>query len=144
MNIFYKRPLSLILCIGLGGFFLFSFLPSALLRVILCILAFLPCIISLYLRKSNHNPKLLKIITIILLLSYLLSFLYFDLGFKIYEKYDGEVEITGVVEEVSSSSSYTMRLLVKVERINGKRANYRVYAYPTKAESTGIIEGTRL
>jgi ComEC/Rec2-related protein len=144
MNIFYKRPLSLILCIGLGGFFLFSFLPSALLRVILCILAFLPCIISLYLRKPNHNPKLLKIITVILLLSYLLSFLYFDLGFKIYEKYDGEVEITGVVEEVSSSSSYTMRLLVKVERINGKRANYHVYAYPTKAESAGIIEGTRL
>ena len=144
MNIFYKRPLSLILCIGLCGFFLFSYVSSALLRVILCIIAILPCIISLYLKKSNHNSKLLKIVTVVLLLSFLLSFLYFDIGFKIYERYDGEVEITGVVEEISSSSSYSMRLLVKVEKINGKRVNYHVYAYPTKTESAGIIEGTRI
>ena len=144
MNIFYKRPLSLILCIGLCGFFLFSFVSSALLRVLLCIIAILPCIISLYLKKSNHNNNLLKIITVVLLLSFLLSFLYFDIGFKIYERYDGEVEIIGVVEEVSSSSSYSMRLLVKVEKINGKRVNYHVYAYPTKTESAGIIEGTRI
>ena len=143
MNIFYKRPLSLILCIGLGGFFLFSFAPP-LARVILCISAFLPFIISLYLKKSNNSHNLLKIVTLVLLLSFLLSFLYFDLGFKIYERYDEEVEITGVVEEVSSSSSYTMRLLVRVEKINGKRASYRVYAYPTKSESGGIIEGTRI
>ena len=143
MNIFYKRPLALILCIGLGGFFLFS-IQNTLLRIVLCVLAALPCIISLFIDKSKWNTKLNKAITVILFLSYLLSFIYFDLTFNIYDKYDTEVEIEGIVEEVSQSSSYSMRLLIRVERINGKRANYNVYAYPTKAEATGIIEGTRI
>ena len=143
MNIFYKRPLALILCIGLGGFFLFS-IQNTLLRIVLCVLAALPCIISFFIDKSKWNTKLNKAITVILFLSYLLSFIYFDLTFNIYDKYDTEVEIEGIVEEVSQSSSYSMRLLIRVERINGKRANYNVYAYPTKAEATGIIEGTRI
>ena len=52
--------------------------------------------------------------------------------------------MVGVVEEVTQSSSYTMRLLIKVEKINGKAVNYRVYAYPTKTASAGVVEGARV
>ena len=50
MNIFEKRPLALVLCIGLGGFFLFTF-DNPLIRLILIASAFLPLIISLILRQ---------------------------------------------------------------------------------------------
>lgn len=143
MNIFYKRPLSLILCIGLGGFFLFS-ISNTFFRVLLCVFAVLPCIISLYFNRLKKDTRIFRIISVVLLIVFLLSFLYFDLYFNIYERYDGEIEVVGVVEEVSQSSSYSMRLLVRLEEINGKRVNYRVYAYPTRTESTGVIEGARI
>ena len=95
MNIFNKRPLSLVLSIGLGGFFLFS-KSNALIRVILCVIAILPGIISFYLNKSRHNVKLYKVISVVLLIAFLLSFLYFDLSFNIYDKYEDEIEIVGL------------------------------------------------
>ena len=51
----------------------------------------------------------------------LVSFLYFDNYFKAYNLYDDTIEVVGYVEEVSSgSSSYTNRILVQVDTINGK------------------------
>ena len=79
-----------------------------------------------------------------ILLSSLLSYLYFDLYFKAYDIYDGEVEIVGTVEAVTESSSYTQRLLVRAESIDGKISSYSFYAYPTTTEAEGIIEGTRI
>lgn len=143
MNIFYKRPLALILCIGLGGFLLFT-LDNPILRVALIISAVLLCILSLILRKDKYRQTLMRIISGVILLSSLFSFLYFDLYFKAYEVYDDRVDVVGTVEEVSSSSSYTMRLTVKAESVNGKASTYRFYAYPTKTEAKGVVEGARI
>lgn len=144
MNIFEKRPLALILCIGLGGFFLFTF-DSTFLRIILIISAVLPCILSFILKFDKSRQLLLRVISAVLLLSFLLSFIYFDLTFKLYNVYDEEVEIIGVVDDISESSSYTLRLTINVESINGKKTpGRRVYAYPTKTEAAGIIENTRI
>ena len=79
-----------------------------------------------------------------LLVGSLASFLYFDLYFKAYNLYEDQVEIVGTVEAVTESSSYTQRLLVKTESINGRPSFYRLYAYPTKTEARGIIEGTKI
>ena len=143
MNIFYKRPLCLILCIGIGGFFLFT-IDNPLLRIGLIASAVLLCILSFILQKDKYKQILLRLISGVILLSSLLSFLYFDLYFKAYEVYDERVEIVGTVEEVSASSSYTLRLKVKAESIDGKQTSYRFYAYPTKTEAEGVIEGARI
>ena len=144
MNIFEKRPLCLILCIGLGGFLLFSF-ENKILKIVLVAIAILLGIISIFYRKDNHK-RLLTAASISVLIGCLLSFLYFDNYFKAYNLYDDNIEVVGYVEEVSSgSSSYTNRILVKVETINGKtKRGYYFYAYPTKTECEGIIEGTKI
>ena len=144
MNIFEKRPLALMLCIGVCGFFLFSF-ESVILRIALVIFAFLPLIFSLIFKIKKSKQLFLRISTATLLLSFILSFIYFDLYFKLDNVYSDEVEIVGIVDEISESSSYTMRLKIDVESIDGKRCiGRRVYAYPTKTEAKGIIENTRI
>ena len=144
MNVFDKRPLALILCIGIGGFFLFS-LENTFLRVSILILAILLCIISFILKIDNYKKIFFRVASGVILLVSLLSFVYFDLYFKAYEIYDDQIEVVGVVEEVSESSSYTQRLRVRCESINGKiRPFYTFYAYPTKTEAKGVIEGARI
>ena len=144
MNIFEKRPLCLILCIGIGGFLLFSF-ESIVLRFVVIGAAILLVFFSIILRKDKSKRNILIAAACILLLASLLSFIYFDLNFKAYDKYNSEIEVVGVVEDVSESSSYSLRLLVKVEKIDGKSSHgYRFYAYPTKTEAKGVIKGSRI
>lgn len=122
---------------------LFSF-ESRILRIGIVLVAILLLILSLFFKKDKSTRLLLLFSAVSILLASILSFIYFDLYFKAYNLYEGEVEIVGTVEEVSESSSYTSRLLVKVKTINGNQVNYRVYVYPTKTEAKGIIEGTRI
>lgn len=144
MNIFEKRPLALVLCIGLGGFFLFTF-DNPLIRLILIASAFLPLIISLILRFDHTKKTLSKIVTLSLIISFTLSFLYFDRWFAAYEIYEDEVNVIGTVEELSATNSYTTRLLVKVESINGEDVRgYKFYAYSNKSDAKGIVYGTRI
>ncbi len=143
MNIFEKRPLCLILCIGLCGFLLFTF-ENQILRLATVAASVLLGILSLFLRKDKYKQIVAAFSAGAFLLGAIASFLYFDLYFKAYNLYDGEVEIVGTVEEVSESSSYSQRLLIKAESLNGSPSSYRFYAYPTKTEATGIIEGTRI
>lgn len=143
MNIFEKRPLCLILCIGLCGFLLFAF-ENDISRLIAIVLGILLLFLSLLLRKDRYKQVIASTAAGAILLGALLSFLYFELYFKAYNIYDGEVEIVGTVESVSESSSYSKRLLVQAESINGQPSSYRFYAYPTAKEATGVIEGTRI
>ena len=100
MNIFYKRPLALILCIGICGFFLFT-IENPIIRCFLILTGIFALIISL-------------------LIALLLSHLYFDTWFKAYEKHTDEIEVVGVVEEKAPSSSYSIRLRIRCEKINDK------------------------
>ena len=133
----------MILCIGLGGFLLFAF-DKPLIRLVIISLAILLGIISVFLKKFKAKRILCLAVSAAILLGCLLSFIYFDLSFKAYEIYDGEAQVVGTVEEVSESSSYSLRLLVRVEKINGKSRSYRFYAYPTKADAKGVCEGARI
>ena len=144
MNIFEKRPLCLILCIGLSGFLIFTS-ENIILKAAILVLGILLGIIPLFFKGFKKHKPMLLLASGALLISCLLSFLYFDLYFKAYNIYDDEIEVVGSVENVTQSSSYTNRILVKVETIDGKRKiGYRFYAYPTKASSKGIIEGSRI
>lgn len=144
MNIFEKRPLCLMLCIGLCGFLLFTF-ESTILKIGIISIGIILFVLSFFLKNADKSGLKCRIAAVMILVSALLSFLYFDIYFKADKVYgSNEVEIVGTVEAVSESSSYTNRLLVKAETVNGKPSAYRFYAYPTKAESKGIIEGTKI
>ena len=144
MNIFHKRPLCLILCIGLCGFFLFS-LEIDFLRILLPVIGILLGFISIVFKFSKYNRAILKSISVIIILSSILSYVYFDTYFKAYDIYNERVEVVGTVSGVSESSSYTTRLLVNVEQINGKaKGGYKFYAYTKKNDAKGVVEGTRI
>lgn len=132
------------LCVGLCGFFLFS-LDNSILRIGMLILGILLGIISLIFKIKRDSKLALRLCSVAIILSSVLSFLYFDLHFKAYDLYDGRVEVVGVVENVSESSSYTTRLLVNTESINGKsNYSYSFYAYAKNTDAKGVIEGTRI
>ena len=144
MNIFEKRPLCLVLCIGLSGFLLFS-LESLVFKAIVIIFAILLCILSLIFKITGKGSLICFLLAISLLLSSALSFLYFELYFKAYNLYDDRVEVVGVVEDVTQSSSYSLRLLVKVDSVdNAPRSGYHFYVYTTKSDATGVIDGARI
>ena len=78
MNVFDKRPLSLILCITLGGFVLFALLSEAFKIAItvigICLLAFGMCV-----NKAVFERKKLTILcAVALLFASLASYFYFD------------------------------------------------------------------
>ena len=144
MNIFVKRPLCLVLCITICGFLIFS-LEIEIFRIALLFISVLLLIISLILRKDKDKAVLTRFCSMALIIASLLSFLYFDCYFKAYNLYDEPVDVEGVVEEISESSSYTTRLRVKAIRINGRyNLTYTFFAYIDKQDSAGIIEGTRI
>ena len=144
MNIFYKRPLALILCIGICGFFLFTF-ENPIIRCILIITGILPLIISLFLKISKDKVILIRIVSVVFLIALLLSHLYFDNWFKAYEKHTNEIEVVGIVEEKAPSSSYSIRLRVRCEKINEKRCvGYNFYAYVDKEKAAKVMDGTRI
>ena len=143
MNIFKKRPLFLILCIGLGGFFLFTF-NNWIIRAFLILISILPLFLSFILNINDKLKLSIRIICITLLVSLLLSYIYFDLWFKAYDIYDDKVEVVATVKDKSATNSYTTRLLIKCESINGKRSNYKFYAYLNKQDASNIVYGTKI
>ena len=118
MKIFDKRPLSLILCIMLGGFVLFS-LGGNILRF--CIFACgILLLLGFFISVIRKSRKLIMLIaSIAVFLSMLLSHLYFGLWFHADKRFDGEVTVEGTVCEISSIGNYSVNYLVKTESING-------------------------
>ena len=120
MNIFDKRPLFLILTVAISGFVGFTF-SGGILKGILCAIALLLLILSLFLfykKRISTNP-LLIILPAVLLISMICSFIYFDLYFKIYNHYEGEVTIEGKIISYENDS-YTSNIIVKTSKIDGK------------------------
>ena len=132
------------LCIGLGGFFFFTF-ENTVFRGILILAAILPLIISQFIKSDNKKQLLCQSASAVLLASFLLSYLYFDKWFKAYDLYEDEVNVEGTVESYAMSNSYTKRLLVKVDKINGqRRIGYKFYAYVPSKDAKDIIYGTKI
>ena len=144
MNIFYKRPLVLILCIGICGFFLFT-IENSIIRCFLILTGIFALIISLFLKIDKEKILLIRIASVVFLIALLLSHLYFDTWFKAYEKHTDEIEVVGIVEEKAPSSSYSIRLRIRCEKINDKTSvGYNFYAYVDKDEAAKVMDGTRV
>ncbi len=121
MNIFDKRPLSLILCIMLGGFVVFSFLYQeySIIFHIFCLL-FLISVLLCFAFKKLRKYKLFTLIAFIaLIISFVASYQYFNCYFKAYERFHGDVNIEGEIIELSQGSDYSAQAVIKTDNISG-------------------------
>ena len=144
MNIFRKRPLSLILCIWLGVFFLFS-LQESMLRWALVLISILPLIFSLVFNFENRGKIILRVISGVSCLAMLFSFCYFDIYFYPNNYFGESVKIVGTVTDYSASSTYSTKFTLETESINDNPfLRYKINLYLPKSDAGEIIEGTRI
>lgn len=139
MNLFYRRPLSLILCIMLGGFSLFSILPDRLKPYSLLLLT--PLLIVITVRKFRRVTAVIAFLA--LALSFLFSHLYFDCWFNVYDRFDGEVEVEATVIEIDRPVFYSTTLTFKTASINGEpfTSSYRLRATVSPEKATYLAKG---
>ena len=127
MNIFEKRPLGLILCVMLGGFSLFAFFPPLIRSILLA--SSLSLIVFAFAIK-NYG-MILKILSIALLVSFLLSYLYFEVYFYPNDLYAEENEYTARVIDNKGYESGFQSITVKTEKIGNEnrriKLNINVY-----------------
>ena len=142
MKIFYKRPLSLILCISLGGFVLFA-IGSAALRISSLVIAFLLFFFSYFLKGfKKESTLLLRICSLSLILASLLSFLYFDLWFNAAERFGQEVTVTGKVTAIDFED-YTKTIDIKTTSIDDKPlTRYKMRAIIDSDDTTNVSIGS--
>ena len=139
MNIFHKRPLSLILCIWLGGFSLFAFLPEGVRPFLL--LALLPLCVVLGVKKFRRALPIAAASALIL--SLLASFLYFGLWFHADERFDGEVQVEAVVTEVRDNSFSGATVTLKARNIDGAPfSSYKLRATLSEEEARLVKVGS--
>ena len=140
MNIFYKRPLALILCITVGGFAIFS-LADVVLKLASLIVSLSVLFIGLRI-KHLRGESLIIAVAISLIVSIVSSFLYFDIWFHADKRYAGKVNIDATVEECMPINSYTAKLVLKCDNVNDTIfSSYKVIAYLPVDESSRLSEG---
>lgn len=144
MKIFDKRPLSLILCMLLGGFVFFSVFNDAW-RIAISSIGLLILLFALFVPLKEFKGRVLTVIcSAAILVGCLLSFLYFDLYYFVDEDLKGEVEICGVVTE-SESFSYGKELTIITETIDGEKVRkHKIRTFATLDECEDISEGVRI
>ena len=113
MNIFDKRPLFLMLCVGIGGFVL-----SSLIHVYVAIASIVLLILSIVFRFF-YKTNLLIVISVFLILCIAYSAAYFGTWFHVYERFEEEVEIHGTVVS-HSQSDYNDRFYIRTSSIAGE------------------------
>lgn len=139
MNIFHKRPLSLILCIWLGGFSLYAFLPEGMHPLLL--LAALP--LCAVLAVKNFRKALPIVAAATLILSIFSSLLYFGLWFRADERFEGEVEVEAVVTEMTPSVYPGATVTLKARSIGGAPfSRYKLRGFLSEEESAIVRPGS--
>ncbi len=141
MNIFDKRPLSLILCVALSGFVIFtcSSLTIDILLIVGAILLLSGAIVYSFIK---HKIQWIAIIcAVIILLAVLLSFLYFDLYFVIAPT-DDEVTLVGTVTEIENKNGLRS-LMVKTESVSfSDNSHYKILLNASLDETENISVGS--
>ncbi len=143
MNIFEKRPLSLILCIMLGGFSLFLDVGIAWQLTAIGASLFFILLIFIIKEPKIDNKPLCCVAASSLAISVLLAIIYCI--FNYLPNYHGKkYNIKAWVVDADHSQSYYSRLDLEIYEINGKRVNYRVISTPDKEDASGIVPGHKV
>ena len=122
MNIFEKRPLALILCVMLSGFSLFI-LCSPLIRAVL-IASSISLIIFAFTIKRRDT--LIKIVSIGLLISFIASFLYFEVAFYPNDLYEEEKEFTAKVIDTNGYENGYQSITVKTKTVDSQKRTIKL------------------
>ena len=143
MNIFNKRPLSLILCITLGAFVFSSFYDDVFSRTALIFVAIIAFSLSFLKNIRKHaSPVLIRIIAVCSIIATLFSFIYFDLWFKAYDRFEGDVKIVGKIEEIEYKSQRSSVLVKTSEIDNASLSRYKLIVYLDNEEYYGYSIGS--
>ena len=106
MRLFNKRPLSLVLFILLSGFSIFALGSVTFKTVALCAVIAM-CPLPFFIKR--FSGRIVKIACFTLLISFLLSYTYFNYVFYPTEYFDRTVKIVGSVQNVEvKSDSYSL------------------------------------
>lgn len=144
MFIFQKRPLSLILCIMLVGFFVFSYFEGIfkyLPAFFIPIIATVPFVI----KKLSSKKIIMLLSATAILIGCLASYLYFDLYFKAYDRFDGKVSIDASVLQINQSTSYTSKLTVKSSNVDDQAfSKYKFVMYVPTQEVGSLSVGDKI
>jgi competence protein ComEC len=129
MQLFYRRPLALVsaafIAASLLGFFTQARIKYAVSVIIVAAALFCAVFFSLG-RLGRKKLAVTLAAAAAALLGLLASFLYFDVYYMSAQELCGlECEIEGVVLERRYTSPYSSGYGVRVERIDGKRTNYK-------------------
>ena len=138
MNLFYRRPLSLILCILLGGFSLFTFLPSSAWPIIPTSL--LPLAAVLIFKRLRRPLPIVAASALIISLS--LSFVYFGLWFHADERFEDEVSVEAVITEAVPTDYGSVTVSLRTRSIDGAPfSRYKLRATVGIDEASSIRQG---
>ncbi len=121
MNIFEKRPLALILCVMLGGFSLFAFFPP-LIRALLFASSLSFVVIAFFKRGIGF----LKILSVSLLLSFVASFLYFEVVFYPKDLCESENEFVATVIDTNGYENGYQSITVKTSSVNSSKKKMKI------------------
>lgn len=145
MNILYKRPLCTVLSIALGSFVFFSVYENKTARFSLILIFIFAFLLTFIKRFKQAIPTVLtRVCCIVSLIAILFSYIYFDLWFKAYDKYDGAVTVEGTVSEIKSND-YSSTIYFKTDKIEGHSiGNYKLIAYVDRDYTYNCIAGSRI
>ena len=120
MNLLDKRPLSIVLVIMLGGLVFYAYtdnrISAAFMLLSVALMLTVAFILTLVLLKKKR--VILLVSSVSLLFTLLFSFIYFELWFKAYDRFDGEVTVSGMVSSIETTALYSSRVTVKASSIN--------------------------
>ena len=146
MNIMHKRPLSLILCISLCGFVLFSYLDAGFLKNTIALLAIISLALSITVLIIRKRGAFYLLTSVVLCLSLIFSYIYFDLWFQADKRFSEECCVTGTVTEESREQTYSL-YKIKADGINGESLSgytLSVLISRSDAEKAEIEVGSKL
>ena len=125
MNIFHKRPLSLILCIMLGGLLLGAQNPNIFIGVLVLLAVFIFSLIQVFKRAFRLRP-LLNACIIAFSLSLVFSQGYFS---SFYATERENVSIIATVEDINGGSAYYKSVALRASEIEHENENMLLLAY---------------
>lgn len=126
MDIFAKRPLGLILCIFLCGFSLYSVLNSYCI-IFLILISLLVFLLSFFVEKLNTIS--VKTVSLTIIISFLLAFIYFDLIFYPKQYYNKSDDMVGTVIDTDTVSEGFSSIDLMLSSIGDESVNYKVKVF---------------
>ena len=143
MKLFEKRPLSLILCIMLGGFSFFADRSRIISLTVASVSVFLFALTFILGDLPKGAKALVRVSCIAFSVSVMLAMLWNTLYFP-SAHYETEIECVGTVITADHTESSHSALVLKTEQINGSRDKHTIYITGEKSELSGINAGDKI